>query len=208
MKCTTVLLFSCISSLLGTVELSQWQQIYFSLPSVVDIIFPTNGCPPLINSQIEGRFCPSIHKKLYMYLSSSSLLSFASLYDGGNFVVTRYICEVIYCFVSLGFLAYNWICFCRAFAGVSKYCAKNHLSTAEDWQNRSIFTLEYFIAVVIFNLGLNFRRRRAYSFFLSGKTKLLLNRTTAYFKDGLSNYLNPNILTRWRRNEKKFLAET
>lgn len=104
-----------------------------------------------------------------MYLSSSSLLSFASLYDGGNFVVTRYICEVIYCFVSLGFLAYNWICFCRAFAGVSKYCAKNHLSTAEDWQNRSIFTLEYFIAVVIFNLGLNFRRRRAYSFFLSGK---------------------------------------
>lgn len=42
-----------------------------------------------------------------MYLSSSSLLSFASLYDGGNFVVTRYICEVIYCFVSLGFLAYN-----------------------------------------------------------------------------------------------------
>lgn len=79
------------------------------------------------------------------------------------------VCEVIYCFVSLGFLAYNWICFCRAFAGVSKYCAKNHLSTAEDWQNRSIFTLEYFIAVVIFNLGLNFRRRRAYSFFLSGK---------------------------------------
>lgn len=171
MKCTTVLLFSCISSLLGTVELSQWQQIYFSLPSVVDIIFPTNWCPLLINSREKAGFVPVFIKKLYMYLSSSSLLSFASLYDGGNFVVTRYICEVIYCFVSLGFLAYNWICFCRAFAGVSKYCAKNHLSTAEDWQNRSIFTLEYFIAVVIFNLGLNFRRRRAYSFFFVWKNK-------------------------------------
>lgn len=200
MKCTTVLLFSCISSLLGTVELSQWQQIYFSLPSVVDIIFPTNWCSPLINVFIQNYTC------IWVRPHCSALLLF--MHDGGDFVVTRYICEVIYCFVSLGFLAYNWICFCRAFAGVSKYCAKNHLSTAEDWQNRSIFTLEYFIAVVIFNLGLNFRRRRAYSVFLSGKTKLLLNRTTAYFKDGSSNYLNPNILTRWWRNKKKFLAET
>lgn len=73
------------------------------------------------------------------------------------------------------------MCFCRAFAGVSKYCAKNHLPTAKDWQNSSIFTLEYFIAVVIFNLGLNFRRRRAYSF-LSGKAKLLRFKTTVYLR--------------------------
>lgn len=207
MKCTTVLLFSCISSLLGTVELSQWQQIYFSLPSVVDIIFPTNWCPLLINSREKAGFVP-IFIKNYTCIWVRPHCSALLLFMMAGISLYHVICEVIYCFVSLGFLAYNWICFCRAFAGVSKYCAKNHLSTAEDWQNRSIFTLEYFIAVVIFNLGLNFRRRRAYSFFLSGKTKLLLNRTTAYFKDGSSNYLNPNILTRWWRHKKKFLAET
>lgn len=140
-----------------------------------------------------------------MYLSSSSLLSFwFSLWWRGFRCNTLYVRLYIAC-VSLEFLAYNWMCFCRAFAGVSKYCAKNHLPTAKDWQNSSIFTLEYFIAVVIFNLGLNFRRRRAYSF-LSGKATAVQN--YCIFKNGSNNYLNPNIRFWWRKYKKKILVQT
>lgn len=115
MKCPTVLLFSCISSLLGTVELSQWQQIYFSLPSVVDIIFPTNWCPLLINSREKAGFVP-IFIKNYTCIWVRPHCSALLLFMMAGISLYHVICEVIYCFVSLGFLAYNWMflsCLCR-----------------------------------------------------------------------------------------------
>lgn len=65
------------------------------------------------------------------------------------------------------------------------------------------FHFRIFYCSRYFQPWFKFQTKTCLKFFLSGKTKLLLNRTTAYFKDGSSNYLNPNILTRWRRNEKK-----